>query len=349
VALALLTPELQTIDAWPPERRAGALRQITKLFLSRAQQLASDQVTLFDELFALLMDHVDRESLAQFSQQLSETKCSLPLSARRLALHGDEAVWLPFLTTARMAPELVVEVARSCGPVHRLAIARRHTIDTAITEILVEFAEPAIYHALAENLGASLLDADWAKLVQSGERDPSLAQKLGRRKDMPNELKRKVRAKLEDTEMRRLNTMPVTMREQIENTIATTDATKIMAGAAPPDYSAAQTAMMELGRKGKLNDQTINRFAVRGEYTNIVAALSFLTGSPIDVILPLLASENIEGLVLACKASRLDWATAAAIVKHRPGQSPVPAFEMDKAKKTFSEFSLSAAQRTVRF
>jgi hypothetical protein len=139
------------------------------------------------------------------------------------------------------------------------------------------------------------------------------------------------------------------MREQIVNTIATSDTTRILAGAEPPDHAAAQAEMTALGRKGKLNDQTINRFAVRGEYTNVVAALSFLTGSPIDVILPMLASENIEGLVLACKASRLDWATAAAIVKHRPGQAPVTATDLEKAKKTFGEFSLSAAQRTVRF
>jgi hypothetical protein len=63
----------------------------------------------------------------------------------------------------------------------------------------------------------------------------------------------------------------------------------------------------------------------------------------------LIASDNLEGLVLACKASRLDWATAAAIVKHRPGQLPVAPAELEKAKRTFDEFSLSAAQRTVRF
>src|SRR6202000_991694 len=101
-----------------------------------------------------------------------------------------------------------------------------------------------------------------------------------------------------------------------ENTIATSDTTKILAGAAPPDHAAAQAAVVELGRKGKLNDQTINRFAVRGEYVNIVVALSFLTGSPAEVIQPLLAADNIEALVLACKASRLDWQTAVAIVKH---------------------------------
>jgi hypothetical protein len=106
---------------------------------------------------------------------------------------------------------------------------------------------------------------------------------------------------------------------------------------------------VELNRQGKLNDSTINRFAVRGEYTNIVAALALKTGSPVEVVLPLITSDNVEGLVLACKASRLDWATAAAIVRHRPGQSPVGPAELEKARKIFDEFSLSAAQRTVRF
>jgi hypothetical protein len=148
--------------------------------------------------------------------------------------------------------------------------------------------------------------------------------------------------------MRQLNAMPGVMREQIENTVATAGATKMLAGS-DAELAASQVAVVELGRKGKLNDQTVNRFAVRGEYSNIVVALSFLTGSPVEIILPLLASDNIEGLVLACKASRLDWATAVAIVKHRPGRPPVAAAELEKAKKTFSEFSLSAAQRTVRF
>ena len=52
---------------------------------------------------------------------------------------------------------------------------------------------------------------------------------------------------------------------------------------------------------------------------------------------------------LACKAARLDWRTAATIVKNRPGVPPVPAGEMEKAKEVFESVSVSAAQRTVRF
>ncbi|HET7889077.1 MAG TPA: DUF2336 domain-containing protein [Bradyrhizobium sp.] len=347
--LALLISELDAIDGWPAERWAETLRQITKLFLHRAQGLAADQIALFDDVFVRLIGRVDNCSLAQLSEQFSEAKCALPRSARLLALHGDPSVWLPILKCVRLAPELILEVVQAGGPKHRLAIAQRQTVDAAVSEALLQGANPAIYHALVENLGARLPDADWARLVQIAEQDTPLVQKLARRSDLPEPLKRKIRAKLEDARMRHLNAMPGVMREQIENTIATADPAKLLAGSGQPDYARAQAEMIELGRKGKLNDSTINRFALRGEYTNIVAALALKTGSPVDVILPLLASDNLEGLVLACKASRLDWATAAAIIRHRPGQPPVAPAELEKARKTFDEFSLSAAQRTVRF
>ena len=348
-ASALLISELDAIGDWAPDRLARALRQITKLFLSRAQDLAADQTALFDDVFVHLMGHADTPSLAQFSQQLSDVKCALPLSARQLALHADETVWLPILKSMRLAPELILEVTQLGGPRHRVAIARRQTVDPAVSEALMQFADSELHHALAENLGARLLEADWTRLVQKSEVDPALAQKLARRSDLPEALKRKVRAKLEDARMRHLNAMPSVMREQIENTIATADTRKKMANVPPPDYAAAQAELAELNRKGKLNDSTINRYALRGEYTNIVVALSLKTGSPVEAILPMLASDSIEGLVLACKASRLDWATAAAIIRHRPDQSPVPPAELEKARQTYAEFSLSAAQRTVRF
>jgi uncharacterized protein (DUF2336 family) len=346
---ALLISELEAIDGWPPERWSETLDQITKLFLLRADNLAADQISLFDDVFVRLIDRVGTPSLSKLSRKLSEAKCTLPKSARRLAFHDDESVSIPFLKSARLTPELILDVAQSGGLKQRLAVARRHSVDLSVSEALIQSGEAAIYHALADNLGAKLSESDWAWLVQISESDPNLTQKLGRRSDMPSNLRRKIHAKLGDARMRELQAMPQMMRDQIESTIAAAEARKMPADSASPDYARLRSEMAELNRKGKLGDSTVNRFAVRGEYTNVVAALAFLAGSPVEVIQQLIASENIEGLVLACKASRLDWATAAQIVKNRPDQPPVSATELEKAKKTFETFSLSAAQRTIRF
>src|SRR6201994_2771650 len=99
---ALLISELDAIDGWSPERWAITLRQITKLFLDRAGNLAANQITLFDDVFMRMIDRVDLPSLAQLSHQLSDIKCTLPLCNRRLALHADETVSLPILRSMRL-------------------------------------------------------------------------------------------------------------------------------------------------------------------------------------------------------------------------------------------------------
>jgi uncharacterized protein (DUF2336 family) len=346
---ASLMSELEAIDRLPAERLAGTLHQITKLFLSCTQVLTGNHIALFDDVFIRLMDRVDAKSLAQLSQRLSEAKNILPLSVRRLVLNEDETISFPILKSGRIGPELLVEVAQSSNLNYRLAIAGRNSVDPPVSEALIKFGDSAIYHALADNRGAKLFEADWARLVQVAENDPSLAQKLGRRSAMPSALKHKIQAKLGDTQMRQLSAMPRLMRDQIENAIATAGATEMSADAEPADYAAAQASMVELNRKGKLTDSTVNRFAVRNEYTNVVAALAFLTGSSVEVVLPLMASDRVDGLVVACKASRLDWATAATILKNRPGHPRISAAELENAKKIFEAFSLSAAQQTVRF
>jgi uncharacterized protein (DUF2336 family) len=344
-ASATLLAEFDAIEAWPAERRADTLHRIANLFLQYADGLTAHQITLFDDVFSRLIDDVDVPSLTRLCQQLSRAKCALPQSIRKLAFNENDSVATPILKSGDIAPELLLDAARSC-PRHRLTIARRHQVDPSVSEVLIQCGDTTVHHALAENLSARLSEGSWAELVQFGETDQALAEKLARRSDLQGPLKRKIQAKLQDSRMRLLHALPQVMRDQIENTIATAE---IAGESETPDYAAALANMLELNRKGKLNDSTVNRFAVCRDYTNVVAALAFLTGSPVEAIQPLVVSNNADGLVLACKASRLNWSTTTMVLKHRPVLAQISPEELDKAKKTFETFSLSAAQRTMRF
>ena len=63
----------------------------------------------------------------------------------------------------------------------------------------------------------------------------------------------------------------------------------------PADYSAALSRLAELSRKGGLNDRSVNRFAVQHEYVEVAAALSFLSGTPVEVIVPVIESRRHGG------------------------------------------------------
>ena len=346
---AQLLAELDATGERSAERWGALLDQIAKVFLGGIERLSMPQIDQFDDVFVRLTHRVDTPSLAQVSQKISEAKCALPQLDRQLALDGNEAVWAPILRSQRIAAELLLEVIQSRGPAQRLAIASRPSTDPQVGDALAQCPDRAVHHALVDNRGARISEAGWARLVQLGESDSELAEKLGRRPDVPVALKRKLHTKLEDTRMRALNAMPGVMREQIEDTIASAGATATLPSPEPSDLASVQARMLELNRKAKLNDSTINRFATYGQYVEISAALALLTGSPIDVIRAMLASDKVEGIVLACKAARLDWRTASTVAKNRPGMPPLAAGELEKAKKVYESVSLSAAQRTVRF
>jgi uncharacterized protein (DUF2336 family) len=344
-----LLSELDLVEGWSTERWGVILDRITSLFISDAGSLAIRQIELFDDVFMRLMDRVDAQCLVKLSQRLSHIKRSPPRTTRRLALDANPLVSISILRSRTISQELLLEAAQSQGLEHLRAIAARHSVDPPVCAALVQRGDAVIHHLLARNLGARLFEPDWARLVRCGESDTSLSEILGRRSDIPPTLKSKVRRKLEDAQMRSLHAMPRVMRDRIETTVATTDATEILGDPEPLDYASAQARMVELNRKGKLNDSVLNRFAIARNYSNVIAALAFLSGSPIEVIEPLIASDDVEGLVIACKASRLNWSTTSMIVRNRPALVPISSEELEKARKTFESVPLSAAQRIVRF
>jgi hypothetical protein len=348
IATELLS-ELDTIEGRSPELWGQILHRVTDLFLVRIGDLAPCEIDLFDDVLVRLTDRGDTPSLVKLSRKLADAKRSLPKTLRRLVLHESAAVSTPILQFRDLPADLLNEVAQTKGMEHLKAIAGRHSVEPSIGKFLVQRGDPDVHRTLVRNRGARLLESDWSRMVQLGESDTILAEQLGRRSDIPDALKRKVRMKLEDAQLRRLHAMPHVVRGNIEMTIANTDSTEALCDPEPPDYVSAQAAMVELNRKGRLNDSAVNRFAVNRDYASVVAALVFLSGSSIEVIEPLIVSSDVEGLVVACKACRLDWATASMIVKNRPGLPQISAEEMEKARQRFESVPLSAAQRAVRF
>ena len=66
------------------------------------------------------------------------------------------------------------------------------------------------------------------------------------------------------------------------------------------------------------------------------------------VIVPLLHTAELDGLVVACKAARLNWSTTTMIVRHPPGAATVADKELEQAKIMLDALSISVAQRTIR-
>jgi uncharacterized protein (DUF2336 family) len=350
-ASAALVAELEgAADGRSPERWAEILRQMTRLFLAEAHHLNQVQIAIFDDVFLRLMKRADAQALALLGSHLSGLNAAPSKTVRQLAFHDDVSVAGAVLRRSnRLMDKDLVEIANVRGEPHLLEISGRQTINPSLGDKLVERGGTAVLNKLIQNLGATFSEAGYATLVAKATRDDGLAEKLACRSDIPPTLRRELVAKVSDTRMRSLQAAPSALKDKIQAAIATTAERVEVPVPTSADYSASMAKMLELSRKGELNDRSVNTFAVRQEYVDVVAALSFLSGAAVEVVAPLIRMAELDGLIVACKAARLNWSTTTMIIRHRPDCVAVTKAELDQGRAEFDALLLSVAQRTIRF
>ena len=350
-APALLIAELESaLRSGSPARRVRMLRQITDLFVSDADRLNENQIGVFDDVLVRLVERMEACTLIQLGFVLSGCRSAPREVIRQLAHHEEAAIAEPVLTrSAGLADDDLIGIAKSRGQKHLLAISSRKVVNEKVTDVLVERGDQGVSRRLAANAGARFSEAGFSTLAAKAADDSALAEALGLRPDFPEKTLRDLLQKAtEAVRASLLKTAPPELRARIQDAIRTVAKQGGAKAPEPIDYTEAQNMAVALNRAGKLGDQTINRFAAQEEYPNIVAALSLLSTVTIETIEPLISDPRLDGLVIACRASRLNWSTTAMIISNRPDCAPASSVEVARAKKVFETLSLSAAQRTIR-
>ncbi|WP_454628963.1 DUF2336 domain-containing protein [Bradyrhizobium cenepequi] len=352
IASTELIAELEdVVRAGSPERRIRILRQVASLFLADADRLSEHQIDIFDDVLVHLIGAVEARTLTKLSAPLADLKSAPKEVVRRLAQHEDAAVAIPILRKCEgLSEDDLIEVIRTRGEKHLGAIAGRSTVSRGLTDALLMRGEAAICCILARNPGAQFSIVGFATLVDMALRDDDIAYALVQRPDLPRDVLCELVAKCSPSaQARLLKTAPPERHGAIRTLIEETTVRASARKSAPLDYSEAKATVLALNNAGQLNDSTVNRFAIRREHPSIIASLSLLAAVPIETIEALMETDDCYGLVLACRASRLDWQTAVAIIKSRKGVKPVSPQQLEQAREAFDTLSLSTAQRAVRF
>jgi uncharacterized protein (DUF2336 family) len=340
----------EAVAACPPERCARILSGIVRLLASHRDKPQELLVNVVDGVLLRLVGRVAPAALSQLSETLAGLHVAPLDTLRHLASHEDPTIACPILLRSQgLSTADLALVATSCGETHQLAISARDTIEAAVTEALLAQGTRAVHLALLKNSGTSFSEAAYAVLIEKGATDEAIAKALALRPGTPDLVLRKL-----------LSAAPGPKTEA--KTVAKT-AAKPNASAAPPaqapapatpklpcadEYANARPEIVALNRVGKLNDSTVNRFAIRGETANLFTALSVLSGAPIEIVEHVMTDDDCEGLVMACRASRLNWATTLAILSNRSGMR-LSFSQRERAQLMFETLLLSTSQWTVRW
>jgi uncharacterized protein (DUF2336 family) len=351
-AVASLIADLeQAVSHGPSSRRPAILRKVSGFFVAAADRLNEHQIAVFDEVLVRLIEHAETAVLVELATTLSGLNAAPTAVVRRLARHAEVEVATPVLAASCRLPERdLTDIAMSRSPGHLLAIARREALSEAVTDILVGRGTIEVCKMVAKNSAARFSKNGYAILISKAKRDAELTQSLALRPDIPVALLQQLLKQTSHAVRARLLTVaPAEVADKLRSTIAAVVGASEAGAPKPFDLGRAEHVVHQLSRNGRLVDQTVKRFAIDGEMANVVAALALLSSVKTEAVVPLLKNERPDGLIVAVRASRLDWSTASMILRNRlPGSSPSEEV-LTAGKAAFDSLPVSAAQRAIRF
>jgi uncharacterized protein (DUF2336 family) len=165
-------------------------RQVADLLLASNQPYSERQVAIFNDVIGSLVQQVDRQALLELTGRLATADNAPNPVINHLSNNDDIAVAGQVLERSKvLTDENLIEIARTKGQEHLLAIAARPQVSETVTDALVERGDAHVTQKVVANDGARLSELGFVKVVHEARTDEALASTLRGRKDVPPELR----------------------------------------------------------------------------------------------------------------------------------------------------------------
>jgi uncharacterized protein (DUF2336 family) len=334
-----------------PDKRVDMLRRVTDLFLSDADRLNEQQIDVFDDVLSHLITKIEARALAEISARLAPVENAPRDVTLRLARHEAIAVAEPVLMhSSRLTTHDLVEIARTSGQDHLLAISGRANIESDVTDVLLDRGNNAVAHKVAANSSAKLSESGFAALLKASETDEKLAMRTGLRLDIPVRLLRELLMRAtEVVRSKLLSRAPRDLQDEIRLALQAASEAVDRESSAPRDFKAAKSFVELLQKNGELDESTLLGFAQAGKYEEMVVATSLLCSASLEIIKPLMQSPRDDGLLIPCKVADLAWGTVNAIMDAKILSGATPRQNRERLENDFAKLTKANAQRLLRF
>src|SRR6202011_5028955 len=185
-AVSIIDELEEAVERGSSAKRVSTLRQVTDLFLHDGERLSEDQVKVFDDVLCHLVARVETRVKAELCARLAPLEYAPSGVIEQLAWDDEIAVAGTVLASSnRLTTSTLVEIAKTKGQDHLLAISGRTNLPEAVTDVIVDRGERKVIRTLANNASARFSDAGYSGMVAHADADGELAEILGMRIDLP--------------------------------------------------------------------------------------------------------------------------------------------------------------------
>jgi uncharacterized protein (DUF2336 family) len=341
----------QAVARGSPWRRAETLARVTDLFVVGAAQFSEEQIALFDDVLARLVDTIEVAALAELARRLAIVPNAPRNVVRTLACVDEIAVAGPLLTHSERLDEVdLIRTAQSKSQDHLLAMSRRKALPQVLTDILVERGNAIVVRSTATNGGARFSSFGYERLIGHSTADDELALVVAGRPDLPRHLFLHLVAKASDTVRTRLQALNPQVSGEIKTIVAE------IAGRiqnkferSDRDYTPVLALVDYLHKDGRLTEREVRAFAIAGQFEQMTAALSILGELPIAAVEHALLQERAEMVLVIAKAVGFSWSTVKAVLTARAAARGIASNEIEHCLASFERLKPSTAQQVLKF
>jgi len=352
VAASSLIPELgEIVRAGDLKRQTEAAKRIAELFFAGAANFRPDHVDLFDGVLRDLVPHTELAARVELAERLSALASAPRGLVRQLAREDEIAIAAPLLRRSPVLDEAtLVDIARTKGQGHLLAISERSALSSELTDIIVYRGDREVIRRAAGNPGALFSENGYSGLVKRAGHDGILTLTIGQREDLPQaQLKDLLVASMDPVRQRLLEIATPARKAAIKQVISEV-ADIVEPANGPRNFDAALGTVFALKDASDLNEAALLGFAKEQKYEESIAALSVMSAVRITTLDRLISADRYDPILIVSKMIGLQWATVRTLILLRmgPGRTPSPA-DMESARVNFARLMPSTAERVVGF
>ena len=332
-------------------RRIEILTRITDLFISGAPHYSEDQISVFDDVMARLVQTIEERARAKLAHRLAPIANAPSNVIYLLAFDDNIDVASPVLAQSeRLNEGHLLANARTKSQRHLFAISQRKSLSEALTDVLVERGDRDVVHSVAANSGARFSDAGFRMLVSRSTGDDALATEVGLRRDIPRPLFLTLLEKASSTVRERLTAENPDAGTAIQGAVAeVVDGIRDNARKASPDFAAAQEAVERQNRIRRIGESEIYQYARERKFEETAIALSLMCDTPIDVVERALLDPGAEIVLILAKVAGLSSTTTKAILLLRAADRGMSAKDLEQALSSFNRLQPETARRVLGF
>jgi uncharacterized protein (DUF2336 family) len=347
-----LLDELEaTLASGSDARRIEILTSVTDLFINGAQRYSDDQIGLFDDVMARLMDKIEAKARAKLAQRLAPIANAPANVIHLLALDDDIDVARPVLTRSeRVSESTLLATAKAKSQLHLFAITQRQTLSEALTDILVERGDRAVVHAVVKNRGARFSDAGFRLLVTRSTGDDALASEVGTRSDIPRQHFLMLLERASNAVRSRLAAENPQARTAIDGVM-----TEVVGGMrdeirnSSPAFTAAEAEVRRQDRIRRIGEAEVYQYARERKFEETAIALSILCDTPIDVVERALLDPGAEIVLILAKVAGLSSTATKAVLLLRAADRGMSTEDLEQALTSFNRLQPETARRVLSF